>query len=64
MDIQPFKPWWPDSLQAAGADLPDTPGAKPRAAPAAKAVQRTPGAVITGPDTVAVDLSDKLPWED
>ncbi len=61
VDIQPFKPWWPAGLQ----DAP-SPTAATRASLAPKTAPRTSGAaaVYTGPGTVAVDASDKLPWED
>lgn len=59
VDIQLFKSWWPENLQ----DAP-SPAAAARAKPAPKAAPRTAGAIFTGPDSVAPDPSDKLPWED
>ena len=68
LDIQLFKLWWPEGLELPGGDGVATPSSctAARAKPALEAVQRkadTP-AVFTGPPTVALDSSDKLPWED
>lgn len=65
LDIQLFKRWWPEGLEAPEGDA----GAAPSSAtavPRAKPTQGKPAApaIFTGPQTVAPDHSDKLPWED
>lgn len=64
LDIQLFKLWWPEGLEQPGGDAEGAPSST--AAPRSKAVQRKPAgtAVLTGPQTMAQDISDKLPWED
>lgn len=68
VDVQLFKPWWPEGLQVPSSDASGAPSptAAHHAKPVAKAVQRKADApaVFTGPPTVALDSSDKLPWED
>ncbi|MCT9811054.1 DUF5710 domain-containing protein [Acidovorax sp. Be4] len=68
LDIQLFKLWWPEGLEQPGSDAGAAPSstALPRAKPAPKAVPPKPAgpAVFTGPQSVAQDHSDKLPWED
>ena len=64
LDIQLFKLWWPESLDVPGSDEGSPPSSPSK--PALKAVQRTADApaVFTGPLTVPLDNSGKLPWED
>lgn len=66
LDIQLFKLWWPEDLDAPGRDAAPSSTVAPSAKAGPKAVPRTEGAVpvFTGPDSVAVDPSSKLPWED
>ncbi|MCD2514397.1 DUF5710 domain-containing protein [Comamonas endophytica] len=67
LDIQPFQAWWPDSLKGQGGEAAghrdNADAVIARKPPAARVMTAKP-AIVTGPDEVAPDHTDKLPWED
>lgn len=75
IDVNPFQKWWAEELKTemervSSAGSPKSGKAADKApankaAPRTQAPSRARGApVITGPAEIAVDTSDKLPWQE